>query len=181
MLSADKDLRQINDMVPFGCNFTMMIDSCNSGGMLNGAIEQHCDFSVTNKLVKDLKGATENGKALGTLISACQGFEYAVDAGAVCRESRRCHSPLIITLLRIFRKKGYSFTNGELVAELRKLMHTSPFSQRPGLFCTDFQAQSTFLGPVLDARSRRTPKWLLVGGVVGGVVGGLAWLTLANK
>ncbi|RHN55746.1 putative Caspase-like domain-containing protein [Medicago truncatula] len=82
---ADYDFRELAKHVPEGCQFVMMMDNCNSAGLLDGSTEVIGDSHQSANVVKNkrqqsdfFKGFKMDKEPSDVLVSSCQSYESSV-------------------------------------------------------------------------------------------------------
>ncbi|WJX22905.1 hypothetical protein P8452_12166 [Trifolium repens] len=131
---TDDTIREIVETVPLDASFTMLSESCNSGGLIEGAYEQKGYSTI--KFVNDRGKAPCNkylqrgqllnmpsGRGLGILISACQNYETATHLLRANGGSGTC-------FLTVIKVKGVHMSNLKLYKELDILLRKAKRADR---------------------------------------------------
>ncbi|CAH2074203.1 unnamed protein product [Thlaspi arvense] len=204
-LITDVDFRELVNQLPKGTSFTMISDSCHSGGLIDNEKEQIGPFTVSGdrsvametrasmatitsralpfKAVLDhlssLTGistsdigthllelfgddaglrfrlpamdlmdllekmtAREKHVDAGILLSGCQADETSADVGGSGGKAYGAFSNAIQTVLK---ENGGVLKNKQLVMMARDVLERLGFQQHPCLYCSDQNADATFL------------------------------------
>ncbi|ESQ40329.1 hypothetical protein EUTSA_v10014106mg [Eutrema salsugineum] len=204
-LITDIDFRELVNQLPKGTSFTMISDSCHSGGLIDNEKEQIGPYSVSDdkplametrttmtpitsralpfKTVLDhlssLTGistsdigthllelfggdaglkfrlpamdlmdllekmtARERHVDAGILLSGCQADETSADVGGGGGKAYGAFSNAIQTVLK---ENGGALKNKQLVMMARDVLERLGFQQHPCLYCSDQNADATFL------------------------------------
>ncbi|CAH8319932.1 unnamed protein product [Eruca vesicaria subsp. sativa] len=198
-LITDVDFREVVNQLPKGTSFTMISDSCHSGGLIDKEKEQIGPFSgvrspaietrtITSRALPykevldhlssltgistsdvgthllelfggdaglkfrlpamDLMDLLENMKARerhvdsGILLSGCQADETSADVVSGEGKAYGAFSNAIQTVLK---EKKDALKNKELVMMAREVLERLGFNQHPCLYCSDQNADATFL------------------------------------
>ncbi|CAN6991714.1 unnamed protein product [Brassica oleracea var. botrytis] len=200
-LITDVDFRELVNQLPEGTSFTMISDSCHSGGFIDKEKEQIGPFSgvrspaieptattITSRALPykevldhlssltgistsdvgthllelfggdaglkfrlpamDLMDLLENMKARekhvdsGILLSGCQADETSADVVSGGGKAYGAFSNAIQTVLK---ENGGALRNKELVIMAREVLERLGFQQHPCLYCSDQNADATFL------------------------------------
>jgi len=150
MMCADTDFRHQVEQVPKGCGFTMLIDACSSGGILEGSPEQ-IGYSCNNPAIfgdsapRDPGFGDPSGRPLGVLVSACQSREIAY--WGYIEEWNGYGSDFTHALIKVLSGNKGKITYQKLVKKIKKLLDKKERGQYPGLYCADTQKNMRFLSP----------------------------------
>ncbi|KAJ4882402.1 Metacaspase-9 [Raphanus sativus] len=201
-LITDVDFRELVNQLPKGTSFTMISDSCHSGGLIDKEKEQIGPFSSGNKSLEMETTTTTTLRTLpfkevldhlssltgiltsdigthllelfgvdaglkfrlptidlmdllekltlrerhvdsGILLSGCQADETSADVGGEGGKAYGAFSNAIQTVLK--ENGGGALKNKELVLMAREVLEKLGFQQHPCLYCSDQNAESTFL------------------------------------
>ncbi|XP_004489076.1 metacaspase-8-like [Cicer arietinum] len=146
---TDKELKDCLNMLAEGVYFTMILDCCFSGNLIDGLKQQlTCKGRRGFADILDVVGGedTRQQRQLVSLFSACQRNQVAWETRELVNGQIKPRSVFTDTLLEIVRNKGGCITNRELMTELNKVCSVHRCIQTPGLFCTDDHSYSLFLG-----------------------------------
>ncbi|KAK6942062.1 hypothetical protein RJ641_027439, partial [Dillenia turbinata] len=192
-LITDVDFRQLINNVPKGATFTILSDSCHSGGLIDKEKEQigpsstpmrgiSCQHDLTPKtiplesIIQHLStntGVNTSDVAthllylfgelaslsfllphheqnlvksdMGILLSGCQKDETSSDVIPNGREA--AYGAFSNAIQTVVKEHGVDLSNRQLVMLARKVLKEEMFAQHPCLYCSDANADATFLGP----------------------------------
>ncbi|XVF00159.1 hypothetical protein REPUB_Repub03eG0261100 [Reevesia pubescens] len=192
-LITDMDLRQLVNRLPKGASFTILSDSCHSGGLIDKEKEQigpstiknttssvsykakSIPFesilqpltSLTNINTSDIGthllesfGANASLKFLtpqlesdlfeplkaddGILLSGCQANETSADMNAM-ESGGKAYGAFSNAVQIVVKENSGGLSNKQLVMMARKVLEAQGFEQHPCLYCSDGNADATFL------------------------------------
>ncbi|KEH41986.1 ICE-like protease (caspase) p20 domain protein [Medicago truncatula] len=154
ILSIDYTLRHIVDSVPNDRHITIIIDSCHSGGILEGSREIIGSSNKQNQTRNEgpkspFMGIGEShGHALGVCMTACQSDEEAF--GRVDPNTSEAQACFTESIMQITREDGKNLSYEMVISEARKILSVEPSipngaKQQPGLYCEDWQKVFKFL------------------------------------
>lgn len=195
---VDVDFRKLVNRVPKAANFTIISDSCHSGGLIDQEKEQ-IGPSSTNYEAKSLSvkprtipyqsvfdhvssqssiDSPEIGahlvdlfgdeasvafrspqqvlhlKALdsssskqddGILLSGCQSDETSADMSPEMSTEGKSYGAFSNAIQMVLKEHPGHLSNKELVMKVRKLLKEQGFEQHPCLYCSDKNADASFL------------------------------------
>lgn len=188
------DFRQLVSLLPKGASFTIISDSCHSGGLIDKEKEQigpmtltnntithsnqkpksipfesilHHLSSLTNINTSDI--ATHLLEFFGTeaslkfrlpqleldlfqslkpdegiLLSGCQSNETSADISPT-EAGGKPYGAFSNALQMVFKEHSDSLSNKQVVIMARDILHTQGIDQHPCLYCSDENANATFL------------------------------------
>ncbi|KAJ3681026.1 hypothetical protein LUZ60_015515 [Juncus effusus] len=189
-LITDLDFRQLVDKLPSGTSFTIISDSCHSGGLIDKEKEQigpttskskhkaqgktrFISYESLGQHLGNLSGLDsphvgehllhifgeeasskfhkdthQDQKQLnadnGILLSGCQTNETSADIGAEEGDGKPCGA-FSHSLQKVIKEHPAVISNKELVTKARKLLQEEHMSQHPCLYCSDGNADKSFL------------------------------------
>ncbi|CAH8379835.1 unnamed protein product [Eruca vesicaria subsp. sativa] len=202
-LITDVDFRELVNQLPKGTSFTMISDSCHSGGLIDKEKEQIGPFSSGDKspdmetttttttsralpfkevldhlssltgiltsdiathllelfggdaglkfrlptidLMELLESMTLRGRHVdsGILLSGCQADETSADVGG--GGGGKAYGAFSNAIQKVLKENGGALKNKELVMMAREVLEKLGFQQHPCLYCSDQNADATFL------------------------------------
>ncbi|KAF8115293.1 hypothetical protein N665_0029s0128 [Sinapis alba] len=198
-LITDVDFRELVNQLPKGTSFTMISDSCHSGGLIDKEKEQIGPFSSRNRsfdmetttsralpfkevldhlssltgiltsdigthllelfggdaglkfrlptidLMDLLEKMTSRERHVdsGILLSGCQADETSADVGG--GEGGKAYGAFSNAIQTVLKENGGALKNKELVMMAREVLEKLGFQQHPCLYCSDQNADATFL------------------------------------
>ncbi|KAH6557353.1 hypothetical protein KP509_1Z119700 [Ceratopteris richardii] len=80
----------------------------------------------------------------GVLLSGCQSDQTSADANP-SGDKNDAYGAMSNALQMVLAQNDGPITNHELVSQMRKILKKQGFSQRPGLYCTDYNAKAVFI------------------------------------
>jgi hypothetical protein len=140
----DHWIRAFARIMPENSLFAVVTDSCHSGGIMEGAVEQigdSCREPVTGKAIYKAKPYIEreskNGK-LGVLMSACQSYQTTKE---FYREDKGHFAGYFTNeFIKLIEATHGNITNFEMIDTIRKVYGKNRnISMRPGLYCEEDQ------------------------------------------
>ncbi|CAH8269996.1 unnamed protein product [Arabidopsis lyrata] len=202
-LITDVDFRELVNQLPKGTSFTMISDSCHSGGLIDKEKEQIGPFSVSSNISPDMEttNKTITSRALpfkevldhlssltgittsdigthllelfggdaglkfrlpamdlmdlletmtarerhvdsGILLSGCQADETSADVGV---GNGKAYGAFSNAIQRVLKENEGALKNKQLVMMARDVLERLGFHQHPCLYCSDQNADATFL------------------------------------
>ncbi|PSS19404.1 Metacaspase-9 subunit p10 like [Actinidia chinensis var. chinensis] len=194
-LITDVDMRQLVNRVPKGASFTILSDSCHSGGLIEQEKEQIGPNSSVNsnralplhkpktipfesilshltsltrinttdigshmlelfgddaslrfrvpRLELDLIAVSQNPDE-GILLSGCQANETSADMSPT-EGGGKAYGAFSNAVQLVLRENSNSLSNRKIVVMARKVLAAKHFEQHPCLYCSDENADATFL------------------------------------
>ncbi|KAJ8770320.1 hypothetical protein K2173_014930 [Erythroxylum novogranatense] len=193
-LITDVDFRHLVNRLPKGAIFTLLSDSCHSGGLIDnekeqigpsGAItnptvpSQHRPKTISfESIMQHLSSLTHIttsdigthllecfgedsslkfriprlemdlfesvGKDEGILLSGCQADETSADMTPV-EAGGKAYGAFSNAVQTVLKKHPGKLSNKEIVVMARKILQDQGFQQHPCLYCSDENAEATFL------------------------------------
>lgn len=188
------DFRQLVNRLPEGVSFTMLSDSCHSGGLIDKEKEQIGPSSVS-KTEKSLlaqpktipfqailnhlsSGTGINTSDIGThlldsfgidaslrfrlpkqeldsikkihpdagiLLSGCQANETSADMSPSAGGDRKAYGAFSNAVQMVLKENLGALSNKQVVMMARKILKSQGFDQHPCLYCSDQNADASFL------------------------------------
>ncbi|GLJ36609.1 hypothetical protein SUGI_0736110 [Cryptomeria japonica] len=115
-------------------------DSGDSSGYLEPALQEN--VSSTHEVYA---GSTKNRvQDMGMLISGCQSDQTSADANPTGNPNN-AYGALSNAIQAILSEHYVPMANRELVMRARKMLSDQGFTQRPGLYCSDWHADAPFI------------------------------------
>ncbi|KAJ0243944.1 Metacaspase-9 [Hirschfeldia incana] len=198
-LITDVDFRELVNQLPKGTSFTMISDSCHSGGLIDKEKEQigpyssgdrSLDMETTTSRALPFKEVLDHLSSLtgiftsdigthllelfggdaglkfrlptidlmdllekmtlrerhvdsGILLSGCQADETSADVGG--RGGGKAYGAFSNAIQTVLKENGGALKNKELVMMAREVLEKLGFQQHPCLYCSDQNADATFL------------------------------------
>ncbi|KAF3566619.1 hypothetical protein DY000_02019814 [Brassica cretica] len=199
-LITDVDFRELVNQLPKGTSFTMISDSCHSGGLIDKEKEQIGPFSSSNRspamettttlralpfkeVLDHLSSLTgiltsdigthllelfggdaglkfrlptidlmdllekmtlrERHVDSGILLSGCQADETSADVGG--GGGGKAYGAFSNAIQTVLKENGGALKNKQLVMMAREVLERLGFQQHPCLYCSDQNADATFL------------------------------------
>lgn len=198
-LITDLDFRQLVNRLPKGASFTVISDSCHSGGLIDKEKEQIgpssnidqtrskqlCAFRPKTipfqSILEHLSSVTKiNTSDIGThlleffgadaslrfrlapnevmdlfdswslkpddgiLLSGCQANETSADMSPM-ESGGKAYGAFSNAVQRVLKENSGPLSNKEVVLMARKILQEQRFEQHPCLYCSDENAEATFL------------------------------------
>ncbi|CAD6258210.1 unnamed protein product [Miscanthus lutarioriparius] len=166
VVCAHVDFRELVDLMPRGATFTMVSNSCHSGGLIDQEKEQmgpdvpadpdlhahavHAARFLPAKYRRDHNGGNSGGAArtddadAGILLSGCQTDELSLE---VCADGgRAAYGAFSGALQAVLAAHPTLMSNWEVVCGARDVLRKQEFPQHPCLYCSDANADAPFLG-----------------------------------
>lgn len=193
---ADVDFRHLVNRLPKGATFTILSDSCHSGGLIDKEKEQigpsatpaprggvphssspkHIPFQALLQHLSSLTriSTPDIGTHLlesfgdeaslrfrlppleaasldplkpdeGILLSGCQGNETSADMNPLV-EGGKAYGAFSNAVQTVLKENDRKLSNRELVVLAREVLRKQGFGQHPCLYCSDENADASFLG-----------------------------------
>ncbi|MFQ6644164.1 hypothetical protein Gotur_018492 [Gossypium turneri] len=162
-LVTDVDFRRLVNRLPEGVSFTILSDSCHSGGLIEKEKEQigaermmtparphrptpsktkakSLTFDIIHNGVMVLDPLEEDE---GILLSGCKANETSYDL-VLQNRAFGAFTDAVVNVINM--NLGVGISNRYLVAEAANILKNNGFEQDPCLYCSDENANSLFLG-----------------------------------
>ncbi|XP_021296575.1 metacaspase-9 [Herrania umbratica] len=191
-LITDVDFRQLVNRLPKGATFTILSDSCHSGGLIDKEKEQIGPSIIKNttsvsyrvktipfqSVLQHLSSLTSiNTSDIGThlleffgadaslkfrlpqlesdllelsktdegiLLSGCQADETSADMNAI-EGGGKAYGAFSNAVHMVLNENSGALSNKKVVVMARKVLEAQGFEQHPCLYCSDGNADATFL------------------------------------
>ncbi|KAL6202869.1 hypothetical protein ACLB2K_026573 [Fragaria x ananassa] len=160
-LITDVDFRQLVNRLPKGASFTILSDSCHSGGLIDKEREQIGPSHVTTEISDTLSGSCNKTKAIpfesilehltsltgiSTSDIATHFLElFAADMMNPVMTGGKACGAFSNAIEMAFRKHEAPLSNREVVMLARVFLKEQGIEQHPCLYCNDENANATFL------------------------------------
>ncbi|KAK9154543.1 hypothetical protein Sjap_002023 [Stephania japonica] len=159
-LITDVDFRRLVNRLPEGASFTIISDSCHSGGLIAKEKEQigpstgtlHLFGSEASSKFQSPRlhqlGDNELGSIradAGILLSGCQANETSADMSPSMGEGKAYGAFSNAVQMVLKEHKSAPLSNKELVLLTRQVLQGQGFVQHPCLYCSDENADAPFL------------------------------------
>ncbi|KAH7575825.1 hypothetical protein JRO89_XS02G0227500 [Xanthoceras sorbifolium] len=172
-LITDLDFRQLVSRLPKGTSFTILSDSCHSGGLIDKEKEQIGPYSIIQNNGKSAAPTPkpflsnhirfrlplhelESFESLkpdeGILLSGCQANETSADMNPV-KGGGKAYGAFSDAVQRVLKENSGALSNREVVMMARKVLEEKGFDQHPCLYCSDDNAEAKFLWQPTDDQS----------------------------
>ncbi|KAL8460119.1 hypothetical protein ACS0TY_031869 [Phlomoides rotata] len=140
------DFRELVNRVPKDATFTILADSCNSGGLIDKETEQigpsttPADDASLMFLQHEVQPALKEDE--GILISGCQTDEYSEDL----KDGTQFYGAFSHAVQMVLKQNPGPLSNREIVLRARKFLAMQQLStQHPCLYCSNKNADAIFL------------------------------------
>jgi hypothetical protein len=165
-LSVDTHFRDFVEMIPAQCSFTAVVDSCRSGGILEGANEvvgqsTRSPSIYVKRAEKDKKFnfGEPTGHPLGIVITACQNHQSSIQIKFKDKGKKTYGTFFTKSFLEVIKETNGDVSNLELVQrtgqKMNVLLEAKTYREarahNPGLYCDDDQKDLIFLSHEMKA------------------------------